>query len=92
LRLKVDFPGTAFARWRDPPVGSKRVPKLYYRGQNILAQSLSADTYDHNPGFRRFLDSSGLNFHAHDKFKKADIEGRTTLYRRLAETIWDPAL
>ncbi|MGC1178654.1 MAG: hypothetical protein WA884_06425 [Methyloceanibacter sp.] len=53
---------------------------------------MSADTYDHNPGFRRFLDSSGLNFHAHDKFKKADIEGRTTLYRRLAETIWDPAL
>jgi hypothetical protein len=64
----------------------------HYRGQNILAQTLVADTYDRNPGLKRFLESTGLKFRAHAAFKKADIEERTTLYQALAETIWNPAL
>jgi uncharacterized protein with ParB-like and HNH nuclease domain len=64
----------------------------HYRGQNILAQTLCADTYSHNPSFQRFLESSGLQFHSHNHFKRQDIEERTTLYQKLAETIWNPAL
>jgi hypothetical protein len=64
----------------------------HYRGQNILAQTLVADTYERNPGLTRFLESTGLKFRAHAAFKKADIEERTTLYQTLAETIWNPAL
>jgi len=64
----------------------------HYRGQNILAQSLCSDTYDRNPGLKQFLQRTGLNFHAHAKFKKADVEERTALYQNLAETIWNPAL
>jgi Protein of unknown function DUF262/Protein of unknown function (DUF1524) len=73
----------------DLPYDEKR---RHYRGQNILAQSLCADTYDHNPGFKRFLQNAGLNFQPHDKFKKAEIEERSRLYQKLAETIWNPAL
>ena len=64
----------------------------HYRGQNLLPQTLCADTYDRNPGFKRFLQSSGLDFRAHHQFKKADIEERTRLYQKLAEMIWDPSL
>jgi hypothetical protein len=64
----------------------------HYRGQNLLAQTFSSDTYDHNPGLKRFLESSGLKFHAHAAFKKADIEARSELYSKLAETIWNPVL
>jgi hypothetical protein len=73
----------------DLPYDQKR---RHYRGQNILAQSLCADTYDHNPGFTRFLQGTGLNFQPHDTFKKAEIEERGRLYQKLAETIWNPAL
>jgi uncharacterized protein with ParB-like and HNH nuclease domain len=64
----------------------------HYRGQNLLAQTLCAETYDHNPGLRRFLDRTNLNLHPHDAFKKADIEERSALYQMLAEAIWNPAL
>ena len=64
----------------------------HYRGQNVLAQTLCRDTYQRNPGLQRFLESSGLAFCAHDHFKRADIEERTTLYQKLAEAIWNPAL
>ena len=71
----------------DNPYAEKRD---HYYGQNLLAQSLHERAYDHNPGFRRFLDESGLRFRAHAEFKKADLDARQELYRDLAEQIWNP--
>ena len=66
----------------------KKLP--HYYGQNLLAQSLNAKCYEYNPGFLRFVQDSGLPFHAHAEFKKADIEKRSELYRLLAGRIWNP--
>ena len=60
----------------------------HYVGQNLLARSLHERAYDHNPGFIRFIESSGLAFRTHAQFKKADLDARQALYRSLAEQIW----
>lgn len=62
----------------------------YDAAQNLLARSLHEHAYDHNPGFTRFLERSGLPFRPHSQFKKADLDARQDLYGRLAEQIWDP--
>ncbi|WMT75903.1 DUF262 domain-containing protein [Bradyrhizobium sp. Ash2021] len=62
----------------------------HYRTQNLLAHSLHADCYSHNPGFLRFVNDSKLPFKARETFKTADIEERGQLYRMLAEQVWDP--
>jgi len=62
----------------------------HYNTQNLLARSLHPQCYDHNPGFLRFVQESGLPFHAHGECKKADIEERGELYRKLAEQLWNP--
>lgn len=62
----------------------------HYNTQNLLARSLHPQCYEHNPGFLRFIQESGLPFKAHDEFKKADLETRSQLYRQLAEQIWNP--
>jgi uncharacterized protein with ParB-like and HNH nuclease domain len=62
----------------------------HYHGQNLLAKSLHPRCYDHNPGFLRFVQESGLPFEPHEQFKKADIEKRQNLYKMIAEQIWDP--
>ncbi len=56
----------------------------------LLARSLHEQAYDHNPGFLSFVKESGLPFHAHKEFKKADLDARQALYQRLAEIIWNP--
>jgi hypothetical protein len=63
----------------------------HYNGQNLLARSLHRGAYDHNPGFRRFLDDTGLPFTPHDHFKRADLDSRQELYGLLAERIWNPS-
>lgn len=62
----------------------------HYNNQNLLARSLHPQCYDHNPGFIQFVASSELSFKAHPQFKKADLDARSELYRRIAECIWDP--
>lgn len=62
----------------------------HYRTQNLLAHSLHPDCYSHNPGFLRLIAVSGLQFRAHDAFRKAQIEERGRLYRQIAERIWNP--
>lgn len=64
---------------------------LHYDSQNLLARSLNENAYHHNPGFRRFLEQSGLPFEALPEFKKADIDRRQELYAQLADYIWNPA-
>lgn len=62
----------------------------HYNTQNLLSRSLHPQCYEHNPGFLRFMQDSGLLFKPHAQFKKADIEERGVLYRELAERIWNP--
>ena len=81
------LPKSFNASYGDKPYATKRE---HYYGQNLLAQSLHEKAYDHNPGFRRFRETSGLRFQPHTEFKKADIDARQELYRQLAEQIWSP--
>ena len=81
------LPKSFNASYGDLPYAEKRE---HYRSQNLLACSLHEHAYDRNPGFRRFIEKSGLPFHAHAEFKKADLDTRQELYRQLAERIWDP--
>ncbi|MGI8546836.1 MAG: DUF262 domain-containing protein [Gemmatimonadaceae bacterium] len=63
----------------------------HYNTQNLLARSLHPQCYEHNPGFLRFVERSGLPFTAHASFNKADLECRSELYRQIAEHVWNPA-
>ncbi|MHC4143386.1 MAG: DUF262 domain-containing protein [Planctomycetota bacterium] len=81
------LPKSFNASYGDKPYAEKRE---HYFGQNLLAQSLHGKAYEHNPGFRRFLEESGLPFTAHAEFKKTDLDARQRLYRELAEQIWNP--
>lgn len=60
----------------------------HYYGQNLLAQSLHEKAYEHDPGFRRFIEESQLKFKYHLDFKKADLDERQNLYLKLANQIW----
>lgn len=75
------------ASYSDLPYSEKRE---HYLKQNLLAQSLHEGAYSRNPGFKRFIETSGLPFRAHGSFKKADLDARQDLYRQLAERIWHP--
>ena len=74
-------------RWR-----CKKFYTLYevehYYGQNVLAQSLNIKKYENNPGFRKFLERSGLPFGGYEDFTKASIEERTDLYRKILLWNW----
>jgi hypothetical protein len=61
----------------------------HYYGENLLARSLNPQAYSHDPGFASFVERSGLPFRSHDHFLKADQDSRGTLYRQLAERIWN---
>jgi Protein of unknown function (DUF1524) len=82
------LPKSFNASYGDLPYEEKLV---HYDSQNLLARSLHENAYDHNPGFRRFIEASGLEFRPHSEFRKADLDGRQELYRHLAEYIWNPA-
>lgn len=62
----------------------------HYNSQNLLARSLHQQCYQHNPGFIRFMQETGLPFEPMESFKKADLEARSDLYRQIAEQIWNP--
>jgi len=46
----------------------------HYNSHNLLARSLNKQAYDHNPGYKRFIERSGLEFREHSEFKKADLD------------------
>jgi hypothetical protein len=83
------LPKSFNASYGDLPYGEKRE---HYVGQNLLARSLHGHAYDHNPGFRRLIDESGLPFRARAEYRKADLDARQALYQQLAERIWDPVV
>ena len=73
----------------------------HYNTQNL---PLQPQYYEHNPGFLRFLNESGLAFKSYAQFTNesglafksyaqftnADLEERGVLYRQIAERIWNP--
>ena len=63
----------------------------HYYAQNMLARSLHAQCYKHNPGFVGYDQRSGLPFRPHVEFKTQDLDDRQVLYSRIADGIWDPA-
>jgi hypothetical protein len=81
------LPKSFNASYGDLPYAEKRE---HYAGQNLLARSLHERAYDHNPGFSHFIAESGLPFRPHAEFRKADLDARQALYRKLAEQIWSP--
>ena len=81
------LPKSVNASSGDDPYAKKR---KVYAGQNLLAKSFTEQAYGNNPGFMRFIEDSGLLFHPHPEFKKADLDARQKLYLRLAEQIWNP--
>jgi len=81
------LPKSFNASYGSLPYGDKRE---HYFGQNLLAQSLHERAYDHQPGFVAYIKRSGLPFHKHPEFRRADLDDRQELYRRLAEEIWSP--
>lgn len=60
----------------------------HYLKENILAKSLCADTYEHNPNFMHFIEREKLSFTSKIVFKKNDILDRCELYRQISEKIW----
>jgi hypothetical protein len=81
------LPKSFNASYGDLPYEKKRE---HYDSQNLLARSLHERAYDHNPGFRRFIEETGLPFRPHAQFRKADLDARQVLYQKLAELIWSP--
>lgn len=81
------LPKSFNASYGDLPYEEKVV---YYDSQNLLARSLNANCYDHNPGFLRFMQEFSLPFKAYTHFGKADLDERGALYRKLAELVWNP--
>lgn len=81
------LPKSFNASFGDLPYKKKRE---HYNSQNLLARSLHEKAYDHNPGFKRFLQESDLPFQAHPEFLKDDLDTRQELYGKLAEAIWNP--
>jgi Protein of unknown function (DUF1524) len=83
------LPKSFNASYGDLPYAEKR---KHYLGQggNLLSRSLHEGAYDHNPGFKRFIEENGLPFRPHSEFKKADLDARQRLYQQLAELIWSP--
>ncbi len=62
----------------------------HYGGQNLLAASLTERAYEHNPGFVRFIERTGLPFHAYEHFHRDEMDERQALYRQIAEQVWSP--
>jgi hypothetical protein len=67
----------------------KKLP--HYFGQNLLARSLSPICYENNPTFLAYKKTSGLPFKSYPQFKKADLDSRQQLYRKICEHVWSPS-
>lgn len=81
------LPKTFNGSYNDSDYAHKREQ---YVKHNLLAQSLHEKAYEHDPGFRRFREESGLAFQPYTAFNKAEMDARQELYRDLAEQIWNP--
>lgn len=83
------LPKSFNASYSDLPYSKKL---KHYLTQNLLAKSLHPQCYEHNPGFLRFIEETGLPFRAYSEFNKAQMDERQELYRLIAEMIWRPEI
>ena len=60
----------------------------HYIKENTYAQTLHRTFYEKNPNFLNSSLIKELSFKAHSEFKKADIEERSKLVKRICEQIW----
>jgi hypothetical protein len=79
------LPKSFNASYGDLPYDKKREQ---YVKQNLLALSLHERAYESDPGFKRFIQDSGLAFKPHAEFKKADLDARQILLLQIAEQVW----
>ncbi len=56
---------------------------------NIYAASLGKQTYQNNPGFKKFIDENNLSFEPFDKFGKEEIPRRIDVVIQLVNLIWN---
>ena len=82
------YPKSFNASYGDLPYAEKRE---HYVKQNLLAQSLHEKAYERNPGFLRFVCETGLPFATLTTFRKADLDSRQELYRKITEDLWNPS-
>ena len=73
------------ASYGDDPFEAKVVQ---YFSQNILAQSLNTLKYTNNPGFKAFIQRSGLPFKPCERFVRASITERAELYKAILMWNW----
>ncbi|OWY76892.1 DUF262 domain-containing protein [Pantoea sp. AMG 501] len=71
---------------QDKPYSEKR---LKYLGDNVLAQTLCNEIYEHNPQAQAFIASSGLPFKGYDIFNKKSLFERRELYKKIIAKVWD---
>ena len=60
----------------------------HYLKENLLVKSLHPKSYENNPNFLGMVRSLALDFKAHRRFAKADIDERQALIQRICEVIW----
>ena len=74
----------------------EKIPLYGRSDHNLLVASLSSTTYQRNPKFLNWLQSTGFKFEAYDHpglaFTKQSSEARVELFRELARAIWSPEL
>jgi len=75
---------------------SEKIPLYGRLDHNLLVASLSSSTYERNPKFRNWLETTGFKFEPYDRpgiqFTKQSSDSRVDLYRELARAIWSPEL
>ena len=73
---------------------SEKIPLYSRNDHNLLVASLSSSTYERNPKFKNWLETTGFKFEAYDRegvhFSKQSSDARIDLYRELARAIWSP--
>ena len=77
------------ASYGDLPYEEKREHYIKHLKQNLLAASLHEKCYARNPGFKQFIQRTGLPFTAHRKFNLSTLTKRQELYREIADQIWN---
>ena len=60
----------------------------HYIEQNVLAQTLHPNKYSNNPGFKAYMNRTGIPFKAYDSFTRESIMERTGLYRAILMENW----
>lgn len=61
----------------------------HYLKENLLVKSLHPMTYENNPNFTGMAQRLEIPFRHCESFRKADIDDRQKLIRRICEVIWN---